>query len=325
MWIGALKQCKDTIEGINWSNKPVKALGVYFSINKKECELLNWNSKIETCERLIRNWSKRNLSFFGKIKIIKTLILPKFVYLAQTLVVLKDILKKKNTLIYTFLWGGKREKIKRTTLIGNKLDGGIEMPDPNTFFKSLKIKWVKTLINKEKANWKILPEYFMKSFGDNFLIFYMNIDNLKKLPNLNTLSPFYEDLIQCWIEVSHKNSIETFEYIRKQVIWGNKNLTINNKCLVYTTWIKSNIIFINDILNEHGEIDQQLILTKLANKSNWIAELSKIKSCFPNKWKGILKTENSIKTKVKTNFHILLRLPQGKNLSYANYFPSGRK
>ena len=314
MWIGALKQCKDIIEGINWSNKPIKALGVYFSNNKEECELLNWSSKIETCEKLLRNWSKRNLSLFGKIKIIKTLILPKFVYLAQTLVVPKDILKKINTLIYTFLWGGKREKIKRTTLIGNKLEGGIEMPDPNTFFKSLKIKWVKTLINNEKANWKILPEYFMKSFGDKFLIFYMNIDNIKKLPNLNALSPFYEDLVQCWIEVSQESGskLETFESIRKQVIWGNKNLTINNKCLVFKNWIKSNIIFINDILNENGEIHEQFILTKLADKSNWISEISKLKSCVPNKWKYILNTETSIKSKVKTDFHLVICLPQGK-------------
>ena len=72
-------------------------------------------------------------TFFGKIKVIKSLIMPKFVYLAQSLVVPTDILNKINSLIFTFLWSGKREKIKRTTVIGLKSEGGLYMCDPNTF------------------------------------------------------------------------------------------------------------------------------------------------------------------------------------------------
>ena len=71
-----------------------------------------------------------------------------------------DIIKKIDSLIYTFLWHGKREKIKRTTLIGQKLKGVIDMCDTTSFFKSLKIKFVKSLLKCDEANWKILPSYF---------------------------------------------------------------------------------------------------------------------------------------------------------------------
>lgn len=30
LWVGKLKSCKDKTEGINWSNGPVKTLGIYF-------------------------------------------------------------------------------------------------------------------------------------------------------------------------------------------------------------------------------------------------------------------------------------------------------
>ena len=190
MWIGKLKHCNEKIGNINWSNKPVKALGIYFGNNQKECIYLNWSAKLELCEKLVKNWSKRNLTFFGKIKIIKSLIMPKFVYLAQSLIVPTDILNKINSLIFTFLWSGKREKIKRTTVIGLKTEGGLEMCDPNSFFISLKLKWIKNLLNQEKANWKILPEYFFKNFGHNFLIFYMNIDNFNQISN-NINLPFF--------------------------------------------------------------------------------------------------------------------------------------
>ena len=149
------------------------------------------------CTKLLKNWQKRNLTFFGKITVIKTLIMPKFVYLVQSLVVPPYVIKTIDSLIYSFLWSGKKEKIKRLTLIGNKLKGGIEMCDTNSFFISLKINWIKKLTDNQQANWKVIPEYFLKEFGNNFLIFYMNTDTLKDVPNIQNIKPFYKDILKC--------------------------------------------------------------------------------------------------------------------------------
>ena len=171
---------------------------------------------------------KRNLTFFGKIKVIKTLIMPKFVYLVQSVKVPTQIIKTINTLIYKFLWHGKREKIKRTTLIGQTLLGGIDMVDTESFFRSLKIKFIKSLINDEEANWKLLAEYFLNVFGNNFLIFYMNLGSLKNIKNLDNLfiPYFYKDLIETWLHAKkgEPQKIKTYEEIRKQVIWGNEDI-----------------------------------------------------------------------------------------------------
>jgi hypothetical protein len=43
-----------------------------------------------------------------------------------------------------------------------------------------------------------------------------------------------------------------------------------NKSLMFDNWINSDLIYINDILNENGEISQNLILDKLKYKNNWI-------------------------------------------------------
>ena len=75
---------------------------MYFGCNKSECESLNWEEKLRKCELLINNWLKRNLTFFGKIKVIKTLIMPLFVYLAQSVKVPPDMIKAINTLIFKF-------------------------------------------------------------------------------------------------------------------------------------------------------------------------------------------------------------------------------
>jgi hypothetical protein len=36
IWVRKLKHSKDKIEGIKWSEKPIKTLGVYFGNNKEE-------------------------------------------------------------------------------------------------------------------------------------------------------------------------------------------------------------------------------------------------------------------------------------------------
>jgi len=72
---------------------------------------------------------------------------------------------------FKFLWNNKTEKIKRSILIGNKQDGGIEMPDISIFAKTLKMKWVKMLCIDDNANWKAIPIFFLNQFGKNLLIF----------------------------------------------------------------------------------------------------------------------------------------------------------
>ena len=171
MFIGKLKNCSDFLCDINWPDGPIKSLGVFFGHNRLQCNELNLSSKIENCEKILIHWKKRNLTFFGKIQIIKTLLLLKFVYLAKSTVVPQEKINTLNKLFFKFLWNDKREKIKRSTLIGTKSKGGIEMFDVPSFFNSLKIKWITNLCNCKNANWTILPIYFLNIFGDNYLIF----------------------------------------------------------------------------------------------------------------------------------------------------------
>ena len=259
MWIGRNKLNKDKIGDIKWPDGPIKALGVYFGHDKDQCNELNWETKLTACKNIIDNWRKRNLTYYGKIQIIKPLLIPKFTYLFHSLTVPHLIITKINSMLYNFLWDGKREKIKRVTLIGNKLKGGLDMIDIETYINTLKLKWVKALISQDDANWKIIPQYHFQQFGNNFLVFYYNTDNIKSL-NVKQLPEFYINLLDIWIKTSNVKGkqISTFNDIRKQIIWGNQFIKLKEKCLVFPSWINSNLIFINDIINERGEIKEIL-------------------------------------------------------------------
>ena len=87
---------------------------------------------------------------------------------------------------------------------------------------------------------------------------------------------------------------------------------------MFHEWIKSDIIFVNDLINENGEIAQNIIYNKLFNKSNWISEINKVKLAIPSSWKVILKSENSLKSKVKTELKIKIQVSKGKHFCLNN-------
>jgi uncharacterized protein YnzC (UPF0291/DUF896 family) len=57
------------------------------------------------------------------------------------------------------------------------------MVDINSYFKSLKVSWVKRLLSSETSNWKVIRRKYLDKFGKNWLIFKMNIDNGKSIEN----------------------------------------------------------------------------------------------------------------------------------------------
>jgi len=77
---------------------------------------------------------------FGKIVVIKSILLPKFTYLFQSFSVPKHILKKINTMFFTFLSDGKSVKNKRSLSINQLENGGLNMIDIESFCNTLKIK-----------------------------------------------------------------------------------------------------------------------------------------------------------------------------------------
>jgi len=70
--------------------------------------------------------------------------------------------------------------------------------------------------------------------------------------------------------------------------------------------MNSNIIYINDLLNTDGIIDQNLIFNKLHNKTNCLTEIHTLLKSIPKHWNTLLKSETSRKYKVGTTTDIYL-------------------
>jgi len=65
-------------------------------------------------EQLLNAWSRRKITLFGKITVIKTLVISKITHLLTNLPDPDEkFLQDLNLLVHKFLWDGKHDKIKK--------------------------------------------------------------------------------------------------------------------------------------------------------------------------------------------------------------------
>ena len=130
LWIGSYKhrQLSCNICNIRWPQKPIRYLGIYICHNTSDCFKLNFEDKITNIDRVLSEAEKRNLTLFGKVCIIKSLAISKLMYIAMCLTIPEKIIKDIDQRIFKFLWG-KRDRIKRKSVINKLEEGGLSMID----------------------------------------------------------------------------------------------------------------------------------------------------------------------------------------------------
>lgn len=117
MWIGSKHTESSRPLGISWPNKPLRFLGVYVGYDEEACNALNFESRIHKCRQIMGMWQRRNLTFQGRIQIIKTFIISQFLFTMSATVIPDKYIKEINAMMFKFIWKGKRERIKRSILM----------------------------------------------------------------------------------------------------------------------------------------------------------------------------------------------------------------
>ena len=107
-WLGSLHATPEDI-GISIVNKAMKILGIYFTYDRQKYQELNFESIIESIKKSINLWNWRNLTLLGRIQIIKTYAMPKFMFRAAQIPLTKDTIKGINTVLFQFVWRGRKD------------------------------------------------------------------------------------------------------------------------------------------------------------------------------------------------------------------------
>ena len=294
--IGSLANETPNLQGIKWPTEPIRYLGIYIANDLTICDPLNWTSKLEKMQRLLDSWRVRRLTLQGKIIIIKTLAIPKIVYTASFLPIPQNFIKNANRVLYNFLWK-TTEKIKRTILINDYEKGGLKMIDLETHTMALKAAWIPRIFQNSHNVWSYLGKtYIEKATGG--LIQQMNLCNKKQFPRLETIPPFYQEVVIGYCKANIPEKIFSKSYLYSQTIWGNRQLICRDKCLFSQTFINSGYIYVKDILFDNGKIKND-IYENLVCKQNYFRTISMIQDAL-KPYKHLRFSEDHVQPDIKT-------------------------
>ena len=87
IWIGCWKYRNKNIGKIRWNHHPnnkLKVLGITIQGDKLIHQIEeNIEIRINKCINIIKSWKRRYLTIAGKITLVKSFLLPQFLYLAS--------------------------------------------------------------------------------------------------------------------------------------------------------------------------------------------------------------------------------------------------
>ena len=252
IWFGAnkgssRKLCTDM--NLNWDQGMFTLLGVKFTLDLTEIININYDSKIREIKNLLTQWSKRILTPFGKITIVKSLAMAKINHLLLSLPNPPEkTLQELNSLFFKFIWNGSPDRIKRKILIQNYRNGGLKMIMVQFLVEALKITWIRRL-NIKDTKWSHLfyQNYpFMQDFNT------LGTEFLKQKLNFFK-NYFWADVIKAWIHFSQRIQIKSWEDLLNEPLWYNKNLKVGGKAIFYKHWNKKGVNYIYDLVDLNGE------------------------------------------------------------------------
>ena len=136
--LGSLCQRKDSILKLKLSDETVYALGVYFSYDEELATKRNFFEKLPKLKKILNIWSSRDISIYGRVNIVKTLAISKLTFICSVLDTPKGFSDEVNNIIFDCTWNYKNAKLKKTTVIKDKKDGGLNMIDFTLFDNVLK-------------------------------------------------------------------------------------------------------------------------------------------------------------------------------------------
>ena len=236
---------KENPFNLSWVKERVYALGTWFYKDISQCTLINHEMRLQMMRNVIESWKHRHASLYGKVAIIKSLIISKVNYCLSSLPTPQWFIKDVQNDINGFLWNNKPPRLKHTTAISDYKKGGIKMIDFESFVRAQKLCWIKRIATGNSTSLSVYLTDFVPSIPiSEFLCCSIKPNDLPA-----NIPLFYKQILHTWFLYKTKN--EKPDYI---ALWYNQNIKIDNSYVFYKKWYEKGIFLLKDLYDDNGTI-----------------------------------------------------------------------
>ena len=283
----------DNLFGLDWTEEAIHTLGVSLSGDENDHYILNYKKRLKNMKNLLSSWKCRRLSLKGKVTVINTLAISPLLYLASVIHVPAQVIQEVKKNVVDFIWDSKPKKIAYDVMIQGIENGGLKLVDFESKVKSLKLGFIKRLLQNKTGKWRYTAAKFYKT---NNLNYYFNCN---RIPS-DIGNKFYEETLHYWSELQEIR-IPTVEIIHNQTIWENRYITISNRPYIWSNWAAKGIIQIHDIIKGNGDFLNHIeIKEKYDINCNFLNTLQ-IRHSLPMEWRQLIRNK-PVKTKINEPF-----------------------
>ena len=273
-----------TEKELNWVEDDVgfKLLGVQVSNDQEKCTKDNYEETIKKASDVLQSWRNRNISLFGKINVINTLVSSLFVYRMSVLPSMSSQhVNMINQMCQKYLWNGHRPKIKLSSLTTSKELGGAGMVDFERKDAALKATWIRNIMDDVYPH-ELVISIIKSKIGK--MIWSCNL-HWKDVDNaINTTNKFWRDVVIAWTRYHYTEVNDSH-----QILWLNSNIKSGNKVLWNETAYQNGLVYVSDLYS-HGKLKTDSVVAEEYQITKM--EFNVMKSAIPKQYKEYAKNND---------------------------------
>ena len=233
LWVGGWRSRMDTPFDLKWKKDHVKFLGVYVGnvTNRNEASslsILNFEEIVTKITKKLSFWNGSGISIKGKVRVVNTFVLSKILYRLECVDITKDMQLLIEKKVRVFLWGERRVgRIDFSVLSLNYKNGGLQLLELESKIKTLRIKWLLSLVNKDKNQIErfLVDKLIGNVRGIEGLMILHHTIELRLFRNMES---FYAKSIQYWRSANVNFEAASQRSIMNDTIFCNKLLLDRN-------------------------------------------------------------------------------------------------
>lgn len=219
----------------------------------------NYNPLVKGVEDMLDGWGSLPISMIGRINIIKMSILPKFLYLFQSIPLPPpaSFFNRLKKIITNFIWNNKRPRLRLSLLYLPFDRGGLRLPNMKFYYWAAQLRAAMFyFMNKDVPIWVEMES----SSTELPLCSYMYSAQRKTLLK-QTHNPFLRNTISIWHD-AHTFLNENIKLSCFTPIWRNDSFKPGRQDVGFKQWIDLGISKMKDLFNDHTLMSFQQLVDK---------------------------------------------------------------
>lgn len=254
----------DEMVSFHWSKQGFRYMGIIITPDNGQLYDSNYTKLIKQIKNDLERWEVLPLSFFGRIETIRMNVLPRLLFLFQSLPVRvpTSVFNMLNKLISQFIWEHKKPRIKLKILHLPKNKGGLALPNLKHYYWAAQLTAIVTWVSGNgETKWTEIEQGDAKNVQLSALPFV----DPKQISKINIGNEWIKHTIKIWTEIK-KMLKDTGSISRAMPIVGNLEFPPSISDQGFKRWATNGLIILNQLfegahLKSFSQLQQQFNLS----------------------------------------------------------------